>query len=186
MRNGRCYLHGGASTGAGAHLNCRPGLVAMWRGRKAYIARRHALGLKAPGGRPRKLSADGRRALVAKALDVIEADLAALPAVDKPWEAMSPAEKLRDLTVLGLDKTRAILLRDIDYSDPALALKRERLVTDTALGLLARQIRVDEARYREAPSDTGWNELLARLAEEQKRRPAGAAIIDAEVVPVAK
>src|SRR5437868_1436427 len=173
MRNGRCYLHGGASTGAGAHLNCRPGLVAMWRGRKAYIARRQALGLKAPGGRPRKLSADGRRTLVAKAIAKIEADLAALPAVDKPWGEMSPAEKLRELTALGLDKTREILLREVDYSDPALALKHERLVTDTSLGLLARQIRVDEAQYRAPPNDRGWDELLARLAAEQNksRRP---------------
>jgi len=96
---------------------------------------------------------------------------------------MSPAEKLRELTALGLDKTREILLRDIDYGDPVLALKHERLVTDTALGLLARQIRVDEARYREPPNDRGWDELLARLAANQKksRRP-GAGIMEAEAV----
>ena len=118
-----------------------------------------------------------------KAIAKIEGDLAALPAVNKPWGEMSPAEKLRELTALGLDKTREILLRDIDYSDPALALKHERLVTDTALGLLARQIRVDEARYREPPNDRGWDELLARLAANQKksRRP-GAGIMEAEAV----
>ena len=122
-----------------------------------------------------------------KAIAKIEGDLAALPAVNKPWGEMSPAEKLRELTALGLDKTREILLRDIDYSDPASALKRERLIADTALGLLSRQIRVDEAQYREPPSDHGWDDLLARLAANQKKsRPAGLGIIDAEAVPVAK
>jgi hypothetical protein len=43
---------------------------------------------------------------VAKAIAKIEANLAALPAVNKPWGEMSPAEKLRELTALGLDKTR--------------------------------------------------------------------------------
>jgi hypothetical protein len=66
-----------------------------------------------------------------------------------------------------------------------LALKHERLVTDTALGLLSRQIRVDEAQYREPPTDRGWDDLLARLAANQKKSRA-TAIIDAEAVPVAK
>jgi len=157
----------------------------MRQGRKRMVERLHRLGLRAPGGRPRKLGTDGRRTLVAKAVAKIEGDLAALPAVDKPWEEMSPAEKLRNLTVLGLDKTREILLRDIDYSDPVLALKHERLVTDTSLGLLSRQIRVDEAQYREPPTDRGWDDLLARLAANQKKSRA-TAIIDAEAVPVEK
>src|SRR2546430_15256378 len=102
MRNGRCYLHGGPSCGARVHRarDMRPALAARAR----RVAERRALGLKSPGGRPRKLSADGRRALVAKAIAKIEADLAALPAVDKPWGEMSPAEKLRELTALSLDK----------------------------------------------------------------------------------
>ena len=44
-----------------------------------------------------------------------------------------------------------------------------------------------EARYRETPNDRGWDELLARLAEQQKKsRGPGAGLIEAEAVPVAK
>src|SRR6266480_5233753 len=130
----RCWLHGGKSTGPKTATGLARTVEAMRQGRKRMVERLHRLGLRAPGGRPRKLGTDGRRTLVAKAVAKIEGDLAALPAVDKPWEEMSPAEKLRNLTVLGLDKTREILLRDIDYSDPVLALKHEPLVTDTSLG----------------------------------------------------
>jgi len=44
----RCKWHGGKSTGP---RNWRASVGAMVAGRKRYIERRHAMGLKAPGGR---------------------------------------------------------------------------------------------------------------------------------------
>src|SRR5262245_30598305 len=47
----RCKWHGGRSTGP---RDWRGNVAAMAMGRRRWIARRHALGLKASGGRPRK------------------------------------------------------------------------------------------------------------------------------------
>jgi hypothetical protein len=44
----RCKWHGGKSTGP---RDWRPNVAAMVAGRKRYIERRHAMGLRAPGGR---------------------------------------------------------------------------------------------------------------------------------------
>jgi hypothetical protein len=44
----RCKWHGGKSTGP---RDWRASVAAMVAGRKRYIERRHAMGLKAPGGR---------------------------------------------------------------------------------------------------------------------------------------
>jgi len=48
----RCLLHGGKSTGPRTLEGMSRTLSAMWWGRKRMVERRHALGLKAPGGRP--------------------------------------------------------------------------------------------------------------------------------------
>lgn len=63
----RCRLHGGLSTGP---IFWRGNVEAMARGRARYIERRHAMGLKAPGGRlpgPEKMAA-----LLAKATPRLE------------------------------------------------------------------------------------------------------------------
>ena len=185
MRNGRCYLHGGASTGAGAHLNCRPGLVAMWRGRKAYIARRQALGLKAPGGRPsgarwKRAKDDRERALV-----VIENELSKLPAPPEgPVEQWSTPQLFNDDLRLSLLRQHQVLSQDMkEVSDP----KERRLIIDCSGQVMRAAVRLREADLREPPNDKGWDELFARLAEAQKKSGrAGGDIIDAKAVPVTK
>jgi len=61
----RCYMHGGSSPG-----NRRPRtaewLAAITEGRRRWLARRHALGLKATGGRPKKLKAGAGEFLMTK------------------------------------------------------------------------------------------------------------------------
>src|SRR5947209_13654005 len=64
----RCRLHGGLSTGP---INWRPSVAAMMAGRERYIERRHAMGLKAPGGRlpnPERLQTLAQQAIAAAEL----------------------------------------------------------------------------------------------------------------------
>lgn len=72
-------MHGGHNHGAGARLVWRPGLEAAWKARRAYVERRHAMGLRVPGGRPRGLRKVGGMAGRAKGeltahADALEAD----------------------------------------------------------------------------------------------------------------
>src|SRR5712672_3598916 len=121
----RCRNHGGASTGPG-RLNYRPGVIAMWHGRKAYIARRHALGLRSPGGRPsglrwKRATDDRERALV-----VIEDELSKLPASPEgPVEQWSTPQLFNDDLRLSLLRQRQVLSQDLnEVSDP----KERRLI----------------------------------------------------------
>src|SRR5690349_5173827 len=68
----RCLLHGGASTGARVHR--ARDMRVTWAARAARVAMRRALGLRSPGGRPRKLSVEARGDLVKKAVAKIEAE----------------------------------------------------------------------------------------------------------------
>ena len=84
-----------------------------------------------------------------------------MPVVAKPWEEMTQGEQLQELTGLGMTKLKEILLRPIDYDSPS-ALKHERLKTDIALGVMTRQIRVDENRLRDR-QEHGFADILAEL-----------------------
>src|SRR5437016_2210105 len=72
----RCRLHGGRSTGwrgpRGAHW-----LAAITAGRKRWLARRHAAGLKATGGRPKRT--EKVAAMVKEAVVVADRLLERLP-----------------------------------------------------------------------------------------------------------
>src|SRR5258707_767979 len=111
---GRCRNHGGCSTGAGAALVWRPAVAAMVVGRRAYIERRHSLGLKAPGGRKsgrwwRKPVDEQERTL-----RIIDDKLDTLPAPpDRPLEAWALAEILGDNARLALLRQREILVNPI-------------------------------------------------------------------------
>src|SRR5712691_8515888 len=63
----RCNWHGGKSTGPQTAEGMRRSLTAMWWGRRRMIERRHAFGLKAPGGRPPRIPDWLRRATVEEA-----------------------------------------------------------------------------------------------------------------------
>ena len=53
MENGRCWVHGGASTGPGTSEGKGRVVAAMVEGRRKWVERRHAEGKKFPAGRKR-------------------------------------------------------------------------------------------------------------------------------------
>jgi hypothetical protein len=84
---------------------------AMRRGRKRYIERRHAFGLKAPGGRPGRISYRLRRAVIEEAeQDLAGFDLEAIrtgaPLIDEMTETEELADMERYGVVLLLDELR--------------------------------------------------------------------------------
>jgi hypothetical protein len=146
----------------------RPGLEAAWPARRAYIERRHALGLKALGGRPsgqwwRKSEIEREGTL-----RMVEDTIAGLPAgpVDKPIEEWTPAELLSDTARLGLVRVREIVSKPIsDDMDP----QERRLIAEVGLGAARLLARVQEAAMRNADSED-WRGLLERL---EKVKAAG-------------
>ena len=82
---------------------------AMWWGRKRRIERLHAMGLKAPGGRPPRIPDWLRRAVVAETeKELAGLDLEAILTAELPFEEMSDAVKLA-----GLDQFFVTVLADI-------------------------------------------------------------------------
>src|SRR5712691_10560073 len=77
----RCYMHGGLSPGDRKPRDAR-WLAAITEGRRRWLARRHAMGLNATGGRPRKARPGEIEAIMAKAIGVIDHELAMLPVVE--------------------------------------------------------------------------------------------------------
>jgi hypothetical protein len=134
-------------------------------GRRAYIERRHSLGLKAPGGRKsgrwwRKPVDEQERAL-----RMIDDKLDALPAPpDRPLEEWTVAEILGDNARLALLRQREILVNPIT---PEMDLKERRFIGETAAQAAKLAVRVQESSLRQTADDR-WPELLRRT-EEAKR-----------------
>jgi hypothetical protein len=138
----------------------------MMAGRRAYIERRHALGLKAPGGRKsgrwwRKPVDEQERAL-----RMIDDKLDTLPAPpDRPLEEWTVAEILGDNARLALLRQREILVNPIT---PEMDLKERRFIGETAAQAAKLAVRVQEATMRQTADDR-WPELLKRV-EQAKRQ----------------
>ena len=114
---------------------------------------------------------------------MIDDELSKLPAPPEgPIEGWSTLQLFNDDLRLSLLRQRQVLSQDLnEVSDP----KERRLIIDCAGQVMRTGVRLREADLREPPSDKGWDELLARLAANQKKsRATGLGIIDA--VPVAK
>src|SRR5215471_14842465 len=169
----RCRLHGGRSTGP---RDWRANVNAMWWGRKRYIERRHAQGLKAPGGRPSgrwwKRPADERERILREMADTID-KLPAPPA--KPIEQWSLPELLNDTARRGLIQLHGIISQPLklkqapdDRLDPE-ELKLQRLVGELGLGADKLLARVQESElYHEQRQD--WLEMLRQRMEEAEKR----------------
>src|SRR5947209_1198857 len=92
----RCRLHGGCSSGP---RDWRPNVAAMVAGRQRYIERRHAWGLKAPGGRPSRVPDWLRQAIAERAaqeLDGLDPE-AVLNAPCPDFAGMNEREHLAEL-----------------------------------------------------------------------------------------
>jgi hypothetical protein len=100
-------------------------------GRKRYIERRHALGLKAPGGRPR---GPAKARTIARAQRIVER-LKMAHAVTTKGDKLSHADKFSKATELALDIVHRILALQVDPDNVRLLT----LVKNTALTIIGLQ-----------------------------------------------
>jgi hypothetical protein len=165
MANGRCRLHGGKSTGPRSRMAWKPGLTAAGLAWRVWLAQRHALGLRHPGGRPAGRwwkAATSDREIVSRALaDIIE-KLPKPPA--KPIEEWSLPELLTDTTRHGLMRVHDIVSAPL--SDD---IKEKRLQGEMGLGSARLLGQLQTSALQAQAHDRGWDELLARLAQNQKK-----------------
>jgi hypothetical protein len=156
----------------------RPALAARAR----RVAERRALGLKSPGGRPRGRWAwkakDETEVLVRKAEDVIES-LPAAP-TDRPIEQWTLSEILNDNVRKYLTQSNAILSQHIKLrlseADPELTpadIRQHRVIAEIGQGQAKLLANLQQNALSEVKQDRGWDELLARLAESQKKSRGG-------------
>jgi hypothetical protein len=151
-------------------------VTAMAGGHERWLAQRHAAGLKAAGGRPRKLhpvarmAEQAKRHLVERASE-LEAELP-VDVVTAPIESLEPPEALGRATLSGIHQLIRIIEQPLDMSGGATALKQQRLIGDLALGAGKLFMRVAEDEFQRRKSD-GLREFLKRL--NQARAAEGAA-----------
>ena len=119
------------------------------------------MGLPWYGGRPRKLGKVLTMAERAVAVlgPVIEAT--AVEVVDKPVEAMNPAELLGATSLQGLRRLHEIVSEPLDPDD----LKQRRLVGDMAVAVNKLFMRAAEGEFR-ARRDDALGRLLALIAAD--------------------
>ena len=159
----RCRLHGGCSTGP---RDWRASVAAMAAGRKRLIELRHALGLKAPGGRPRKFGAvrDLQRIAQQQLRSAIVAAKSRIPAVPDDFRAALLAR----VAMAGLHRLEEIVSLPVDEAvmreHPAVA----RLVGDMALAVTKLGLRAQEGATR-GQRDATLAALLAEIKAEKAR-----------------
>lgn len=132
---------------------------------------RKALGLPWYGGRPsgvwKRLKAGDKGALLAMADELIK--LLPPGPVDKPIEEWTHSELLSDGARLGLMRDREMASWEpVDSTDPN-ELKRNRLIHECGSSLYNRLAVTQASALQIASADKGWDELLARLAQNQKK-----------------
>lgn len=152
----RCRYHGAY---AGAKDPWK-GLALARGGRRRWVERLHALGLKAPGGRvPGRKKVD---AMVERAVAVVDQLLEHLPAMGE--DLRSDAEKSSgELLTEGM-RAGLIVGRDIVRSyDPNADIKERRLVAETAGWIAKLGVRIAEADMRARGSQEGVLRVLEAL-----------------------
>ena len=168
-------MHGGNNAGAGARLVWRPGLAAAWKARRAYIERRHVLGLRVPGGRPRKfekvqtMAEQAKRELVARAVE-LEARLPA-DVMTRPVESLAPAEALGRAALSGIHQLIRIIEEPLQMGLEPEALKQRRLIGDMSLGAGKLYMRAAEGEFQQRRPGA-LDELLAEIRAAKEERSA--------------
>src|SRR5215831_11165451 len=172
----RCKWHGGKSTGPRTAAGMANTVEAMRRGRKRKIERLHAMGLKAPGGRPSgrwwKRPANERERTLRRMADLIEK----LPAPPKkPIEQWTLPELLTDTARMGLVQLHGIISQPLKLKqapDDRLdsdELKLQRLVGELGLGADKLLARVQESDLRHQQHED-WLEAFNKKLDEAQAK----------------
>jgi len=171
MPNGRCYLHGGKLKGPVTPEGKARSEAARLVGHARYIERirlAKALGIidKIPGSR-KGSGTKPRFRMIEAAKEIALATIEQLPAVvDKPFDEQTMGEQLATVTRMSLKEAYRILQLPCDDDN----LKLTSIKKDTALSLIATQVRVDESIMRRQSADR-LPEMLHRLDQLQDAAP---------------
>jgi hypothetical protein len=176
MRNGRCYQHGGATHFRTRRLRWQPGLAAANAAHRVWLAERHRLGLKHPGGRPKGRWAwkttDAKEILMRKIEDALE-NLPATP--NKPIKEMKLPELLNENVRQGLIRSHEILAQPLklkaseDDELTAMDIRLQRVVAETAAGQARLLAHIQVAAMRTDNNDKDWGEIRQRINEEEEK-----------------
>ena len=164
MKNGRCRMHGGKLKGGSLPGHDTRKSFMAWR---RWLDLLHTMGLKHPGGRPRKLKTVLTMTEQAKAVLVVAAkDLTeALPSdvLQRPIEELSPAQALGRAALSGSHQLIRIIEQPLDMND----LKQQRLIGDMAGTALRLFVRAAEGEFQ-ARRDDVLGQLLAAIKAEKE------------------
>jgi hypothetical protein len=177
----RCRLHGGLSSGPRVPQDKALAVANMQAGRRRWLDRLKAAGLKAPCGRkPKGVSKPSKDKHIARAQRIVERiekqmairkrggllapvpEIDAVPAVQKPWDQMTKAEKLESNADVSLDVTRKILALGVDPENPQIL----KIVKDTALQIIGAAVRINETQASVMAKQQKQTEILAHMANE--------------------
>lgn len=166
---GRCKYHGGNSRGGSLPGQTTTKARATWL---KNLRIRQAMGLRQPGGKPRKDRGKVEK-MIAKAKRQLEIALemqapapltpetaASVPALPAQGSA---ADLLSHAAHQGLQRLYEIVSTPVDWDD----LKQVRLIGDMALGVSRLALRAAEGEFRARRDDA-----LTRLLEEIQRERA--------------
>ena len=158
MANGRCLMHGGASTGPRTAEGKARVVAAMVEGRRKMVERLHAEGKRAPGGRkPKTASNEWARRLAAEKAEQRKqaAETNRIRASAREAGEISPRARRRQITreVVRASEREAERLREI-----------ERAKHEECLNALAKTNRAAAMRY-------GWIPPVDRRGGAGLERP---------------
>jgi hypothetical protein len=151
----------------------------MWKGRKRYIERLHAFGMKAPGGRPRGLTGhagavERARLAVAKGREKL---VSAVPAVvelqGRELSELTHGEALARIAFKGIKRLGEILSIEIPReSGEVRDVKVYRLVSDMAVAAGKMWLAAGD-RAASAKRDRALKELLEEIRRAGARTVTG-------------
>jgi hypothetical protein len=167
MPNGRCRVHGGASTGPRTAEGKALVVTAMVEGRRKMVERRRAEGKRAPGGRkPKTAWSEQERKLAARKAERRKRAAAANRVKASAREAGEISPRARRRQIIRK------VMRDIEC-EAELSRKRERETHEASLNALAKtDYRAAAIRYGRtppaAPADLQGEAVMSRPSPRQR------------------